>query len=153
MAKKFPLQPLVNLAQQQSEAAARKFGQLNQLQQAAQAKLETLRQYRRDYQARFEETARNGMGQSDLRNFQDFLARLDEAIEQQRNANEYAIEQMQIGRNELKEAQRKMKSFDTLAKRHEAAERMRAEKQEQKQQDEHAGRMAAVKAAAAQHEN
>ena len=153
MAKKFPLQPLVDLAQQQSEAAARKFGQINQMQQAAQAKLDTLLQYRRDYQLRFQEAARNGMHQADLSNFQDFLARLDEAIEQQRQANEHVREQMQIGREELKEAQRKMKSFDTLAQRHQANERKQAEKLEQKQQDEHAGRMAAVKAAAAQHEN
>lgn len=153
MAKAFPLQPLVNLAQQQNDAAARRFGQLNQMQQAAQAKLDTLLQYRRDYQMRFQAAAQNGMNQSDLRNFQDFLLRLDEAIEQQRNANEYAREQAQIGRQEFQEAQRKMKSFDTLAQRHAAGEKKRAEKMEQRQQDEHTGRMAAVKAAAAQHED
>ena len=153
MVKKFSLQPLVDLAQQQNEAAARKFGQLNQMQQAAQAKLETLLQYRKDYQVRFQNAARNGMNQSDLCNFQDFLLRLDEAIEQQRNANQYAIAQMEVGRNELQEAQRKMKSFDTLAQRHIASEKKRAEKLEQRQQDEHTGRMAAIKAAAAQHEH
>lgn len=153
MAKTFSLQPLVHLAQQQNDAATRKFGQLNQQQQAAQAKLDTLLQYRKDYQGRFQEAVQNGMNQSDLRNFQDFILRLDEAIAQQRNANEQARGLLQVGRNELQEAQRKMKSFDTLAQRHLASEKKLAAKSEQRQQDEHAGRSAAIKAAAAQIEN
>jgi len=153
MAKTFSLQPLVHLAQQQNEAATRKFGQLVQQQQAAQAKLDTLLQYRKDYQARLQEAVQNGMNQSDLRNFQDFILRLDEAIAQQRNANEYALSQVHAGRSELQEAQRKMKSFDTLAQRHVENEKKRAEKIEQRQQDEHTGRFAATKAAAAQNEN
>lgn len=153
MAKTFSLQPLVHLAQQQNEAATRKFGQLNQQQQAAQTKLDTLLQYRKDYQARFQEAVQNGMNQSDLRNFQDFILRLDEAIAQQRNANEHALSQVQVGRSELQEAQRKKKSFDTLAQRHVENERKLAEKIEQRQQDEHTGRFAAIKAAAAQNES
>lgn len=152
MAKKFPLQPLVHLAQQQNDAATRRFGLLNQQQQAAQAKLDTLLQYRKDYQTRLQGEVQNGMNQAALRNFQDFIRRLDDAIEQQSRANEYAREQVQIGRGELQEAQRKMKSFDTLAQRHATNEKKLAEKIEQRQQDEHSGRVAAVKAAS-RHEN
>jgi len=152
MAKKFSLQPLVNLAQQQNEAATRKFGQLNQMQQAAQTKLDTLLQYREDYQTRLQEAVQSGMNQADLRNFREFIMRLDEAIAQQRNANEHARSQVQIGRSELQEAQRKMKSFDTLAQRHVENEKKLAEKVEQRQQDEHTGRFAAIKAAAALNE-
>jgi len=153
MTKKFSLQPLVNLAQQQNEAATRKFGQLNQQQQAVQAKLDTLLQYRKDYQARFQMAEQNGMSQSELRNFQDFILRLDDAVAQQRIVNEKACSQLQIGRNELQQAQRKMKSFDALAQRHINNEKKLAEKIEQRQQDEHTGRFAAIKAAAAQNEN
>ena len=153
MVKKFSLQPLVHLAQQQNEAATRKFGQLNQQQQAAQAKLDALLQYRKDYQARFQEAEQNGMNQAELRNFQGFILRLDEAIEQQRNTNELALNQLQIGRNELQEAQRKMKSFDTLAQRHIENEKKLEAKSEQRQQDEHTGRIAAIKALAAQNED
>jgi len=128
MTKIFSLQPLVHLAQQKNEAATRKFGQLNQQQQAVQAKLDTLLQYRKDYQTRFQEAVQNGMSQSDLRNFQDFIQRLDEAIAQQRNANEHARTQVQVGRSELQDAQRKMKSFDTLAQRHLESEKKLAAK-------------------------
>ena len=153
MAKKFSLQPLVHLAQQQNEAATRKFGRLNQQMQAAQTKLDTLLQYRKDYQARFQEAEQSGMIQSELRNFQDFILRLDEAIAQQRNTNEQAHNLLQAGRSELQEAQRKMKSFDTLAQRHIENEKKLAAKSEQRQQDEHTGRFAAIKAAAAHNEN
>jgi len=150
MAKKFSLQPLVRLAQQQNDAATRKFGQLNQQQQAAQAKLDTLLQYRKDYQTRFQQAEQNGMIQSELRNFQDFILRLDEAIALQRNTNEQACNLLQVGRSELQEAQRKMKSFDTLAQRHIENEKKLAAKSEQRQQDEHTGRFTAI---AAQNKN
>ena len=152
MIKPFSLQPLVHLAQQKNDAATKKFGQLNQQQQAAQTKLDTLLQYRKDYQARFQEAVQNGMSQSDLRNFQNFIQRLDEAIAQQRNANTQAINSVQTGRNELQDTQRKMKSFDTLEQRHLESEKKLAAKTEQRQQDEHTGRNAAIKAAAAQNE-
>ena len=109
MTKPFSLQPLVHLAHKKNDAATQKLGRLNQQQQTAQTKLDTLLQYRKDYQTRFQEAEQNGMSHADLRNFQGFIQRLDEAITQQRNANEQAINSVQIGRNELKDTQRKMK--------------------------------------------
>ena len=152
MTRIFSLQPLVHLAHQKNDAATRKFGQLNRQQQAVQAKLDTLLQYRKDYQTRLQETVKNGMNQSDLRNFRDFISRLDEAITQQRTAIEQANRSVQTGRNELENTQRKMKSFDTLAQRHIASEKKLEEKSEQRLQDEHTGRAATIKAAAAQDE-
>src|SRR5574340_367307 len=118
MTSQFPLQPLVQLAKQKYDAATRKLGQLNQQHQSAQRKLDTLLQFRKDYQNQFQEAARIGMGHQDLRNFQDFIKCLDEAITQQRAMIEQARASVQSGRSELSETQRRMKSFDTLAQRH-----------------------------------
>lgn len=145
MAKTFSLQPLVNLAHQKNDVATKKLGQLNHQQQLAQNKLDTLLQYRKDYQQRFQQATQNGMDQTGLRNFQNFLYRLDEAILQQRTAITKASQHVEVGRTELREAQRKMKSFDTLAQRHSDAEKKREIKTEQRIQDEHAGRSAAYK--------
>ena len=153
MIKPFSLQPLVHLSQQKNDAATRKFGKLNQQQQAAQAKLDTLIQYRKDYQARFQEAVQSGMSQSDLCNFQNFIQRLDEAIAQQSNTNEQARNLVQAGRTELQDTQRNMKSFDTLAQRHMESEKKLEAKSEQRQQDEHTGRNATIKAAAVQNES
>lgn len=147
MAKPFPLQPLVHLAQQKNETAIKNLGKLNQQHQSAQDKLVMLQQFRRDYQEKFQEAARNGMAPNDLRNFQDFIYRLDQAIEQQLNVIKLTTASVNSGRVELKDAQRKMQSFDTLAQRHVEVEKKLEAKSEQKMQDEHAGRFAAYKLA------
>lgn len=147
MIKTFPLQPLVNLAQQKNDAAAKKLGQLNQQQQTAENKLEALQQFRKDYQVKFQDAVKQGIAPEDLRNFQDFINRLDEAIVQQRQAIEKVKVSVQHGRDEFKDTTRKMKSFDTLAQRHFEAEKKLEAKSEQRLQDEHTGRFAAYKAA------
>ena len=147
MIKPFTLQPLVHLAHQRNDAATRKLGQLNQQHQTAQSKLEALQQYRKDYQTKFQEEAKHGMAPADMKNFQDFIDRLDQAIKQQTAAIEKTQAGVQTGRNELMDTTRKMKSFDTLAQRHAEAERKLEAKAEQRIQDEHSGRLAAQRAA------
>jgi flagellar FliJ protein len=147
MANTFSLQPLRHLAQQRNDAATRKLGKLNQQHRSEQDKLNMLQQFRKDYQIKFQEAARNGMAPNDLRNFQEFINRLDEAINQQLKTIEQAQRSVQSGRSELSEAQRRMKSFDTLAQRHVEAERKLETKAEQKIQDEHTGRFVAHKRA------
>ena len=145
MSKPFSLQPLLHLAKKKNESAINNLGKLNQQHQSALGKLATLQQFRRDYQAKFQEAERNGMALTDLRNFQDFIYRLDQAIKQQQGVIELAAHSVNAGRMELNEAQRKMHSFDTLAQRHIEAEKILEAKAEQKIQDEYSGRFAANK--------
>jgi flagellar FliJ protein len=109
--------------------------------------LDALQQYRRDYQLKFQEAAQQGMEPTDLRNFQDFIDRLDQAIRQQQHVIENAKRGVQTGRNELMDSTRKMKSFDTLAQRHVESEMKLEAKSEQRLQDEQTGRFAAHHAA------
>jgi len=145
MANAFTLQPLLTLAQQKNDAATKKLGLLNRSQQSAQTKLEMLQQYRRDYQDKLKTAEGNGMELQEIRNFQDFIHRLDDAIIQQTAAVEHAQRSTEKGRSDLSETQRRMKSFDTLAQRHSEAEKKLEAKNEQKIQDEHNGRRAAYK--------
>lgn len=147
MIKPFPLQPLVHLAQQKNDAATKKLGQLNQQHQTAQQKLDALLQYLKDYQVKFQEEAKKGMSPADMKNFQDFIGRLDQAIKMQQGVIEKAKAGVQNGRNELMDTTRKMKSFDTLAQRHIDAEKKQEAKNEQRAQDEMTGRLAAYRAA------
>ena len=153
MANAFSLQPLVHLAQQKNDAAIKKLGLLNRNQQAAQSKLEMLQQYRKDYQEKMQHAETNGMELEELRNFQDFIYRLDDAISQQSAVVSQAHISLQKGRSDLSETQRRMKSFDTLAQRHTEAEKKLEEKIEQRMQDEHNGRRAAYKNAEHSDEN
>jgi flagellar FliJ protein len=148
MIKPFTLQPLVHLAQQRNDAAAKKLGQLNAQHQTAQAKLDALLQFRKDYQTQFQEAAKKGMAPDDMKNFQDFIDRLDQAVQQQTAVIEKTKAGVQTGRNELIDTTRKMKSFDTLAQRHVEAEKKQEAKAEQRSQDELTGRLAAYRAVA-----
>ncbi|MBI5918507.1 MAG: flagellar export protein FliJ [Nitrosomonadales bacterium] len=145
MTKSFTLQPLLDLAQQKNEAATQRLGQLNQQKQTAQTKLDTLMQYRKDYQDKFQEAVRNGMDPVGMNNFQHFIYRLDDAITQQRAVMNQTQHLVQAGQNELKDAQRKMKSFDTLAQRHVESVKKQEAKLDQRTQDEYASRIAAYK--------
>ncbi|MBI4809591.1 MAG: flagellar export protein FliJ [Nitrosomonadales bacterium] len=147
MIKPFTLQPLVHLAQQRNDAATKKLGQLNQQQQSAQAKLDALLQFRKDYQTQFQEAAKQGMAPADMKNFQDFIDRLDQAVKQQTATIEKAKVGVQTGRTELMDTTRKMRSFDTLAQRHLDEEKKLEAKSEQRTQDEFTGRFAAHRAA------
>lgn len=153
MTKPFSLQPLMNLAQSQNDSATRKLGHLNKKQQSAQEILGTLQQYRRDYQTRLQESAQNGMNPAELRNFQEFINKLDNAISQQLKAVEQSKMSTQVGRGEFDTTRRKLKSFDTLQQRHIEEQKKVIEKSEQKALDEHTGRFAAQKMIKAENPN
>jgi flagellar FliJ protein len=140
MKKPFSLQPLMNLVQHQNDTATLKLGQLNKQEHNAQSKLEMLQQYRKDYQARLLEATRNGIDQVQLRNFHEFINKLDEAIQQQLKLVGQSKASTQIGRSDFDNARRKLKSFDTLQQRHITTQKKVAEKSEQEAHDEHAGR-------------
>lgn len=145
MTKPFSLQPLIGLAQHQNDTATRKLGELNRQQQSAQGKLEMLRQYRKDYQVRLQESIQSGINPTELRNFQEFINKLDEAINQQLKQVAHSKASTQVGRSEFDTTQRKLKSFDTLKQRYTETQRIAADKSEQTALDEHTGRTASYK--------
>ncbi len=136
-----------------NDSATRKLGLLNKQQQSTQQKLDTLLEFRKDYQTRLHEASRNGMDQAELRNFQQFINKLDEAIRQQTKLVEHSKISTQAGRNEFDTTQRKLKSFDTLQQRHIEEQKKVVKQSEQKALDEHTGRFAAYKMINAEDQN
>lgn len=153
MKKPFSLQPLMDLVQHQSDSATHKLGQLNKQEHDAQSKLEMLQQYRKDYQTRLQEATRNGIDQIQLRNFHEFINKLDEAISQQLKLVGQSRISTQAGRGEFDNARQKLKSFDTLQQRHIKTQKKVAEKSEQATHDEHTGRYVSYKAINAEDPN
>ncbi|MCX7193982.1 MAG: flagellar export protein FliJ [Proteobacteria bacterium] len=145
MTKPFQLQTLLNLAQIKNESATRRLGELNKQQHETQIQLETLQQYRLDYQTRMQTASQQGMNPAMLRNFQEFIYKLDAAITQQIKVVEQSKLSTQAGRGEYANAQRKLKSFGTLQQRYFEHEQKVETKQEQKAMDEHTGRATAYK--------
>jgi flagellar FliJ protein len=64
-------------------------------------------------------------------NYQDFLARIDEAIAQQKLAVENSERSTKAGQEEWKAQNKQLKAIDTLSQRHDARERQRENKIEQ----------------------
>ena len=136
MPTSYSLKMLLDLAQNRSDAAARRLGELNSREQEAEQKLRLLLGYRQDYQVRFQEFAKNGIDQAEWRNFREFMGKLDAAIAEQRKTVANSRNRMQAGRTDWHAQQRQLKSYDTLSQRQERAEILRAAKREQREQDE-----------------
>ncbi|MBL8577285.1 MAG: flagellar export protein FliJ [Mesorhizobium sp.] len=86
MPQTFSLQPLLDLMQTRTDEATRTLGRLIAAEQSQRSRLQMLEQYREEYAQRLREAVAQGITRLVMLNYQDFLARIDEAIEQQRLA-------------------------------------------------------------------
>jgi len=140
MTKPFSLQPILELMQTRADDATRRLANLIAAERDAQSKLEMLQQYRDEYATRFRQAAQNGLGQREWHNYQEFLNRLDEAIDQQRRVVGVQVKNTAAGQTPWQQQRTKLKAFDTLSERHHASELSIELRREQKTQDEFASR-------------
>lgn len=143
MARKFPLQTLLDLAQSQTDSAARNLLALKQRWNEAEEKLRQLLAYRDSYRERLLESAAGGTSAMVLRDFQLFMAKLDTAIKLQQEEVVRCQGRWEAGQQEWLRRRGKVKAFDVLSARHRRAEEKREEQVEQKEQDEFAGKQRA----------
>jgi len=136
MTQPFSLQPLLELMQTRTDEATRQLGQLIAAEQNQRSRLQMLEQYREEYAQRLREATQQGVTRMILRNYQDFLARIDEAVDQQKAAVENSERSTQAGKEHWQAQNKQLKAIDTLSQRHDARERYRENKQDQKLQDE-----------------
>ena len=140
MTKKFALQRVLEVAATHTEAAAARLGTLNRQLQLHEERLMLLFQYRADYQERLRRAITNGVDGAALRNFHDFMDKLEQAILQQHAAVVDARTSAESGRHEWHSKRRKSNAFDTLSQRFKSTVRQSEAKLEQKVQDDFAGR-------------
>jgi flagellar FliJ protein len=138
MPKPFPLQTLLDLAQEGSDAAAAQLGVINGHDRDMQKRLQLLLDYRSEYATRLAAMAQTGMHSVGLRNFREFIDKIDVAIAQQRELVAAARRQVETCQLNWRTQQRKLKSFDTLSQRHYSGQRRSEARQEQKEQDDFA---------------
>lgn len=143
----FSLQPLLEIMQNRADEATRRLGQLIAAEQNAKSKLQMLEQYRSEYADRLRDAAAQGLTPLALRNYQEFLARIDQAIEQQAAAVQFSEKETFHGQAHWQAQNKQLKAIDTLAQRHDAREREREGKREQKLQDEFSSRKYATRPA------
>ena len=140
MSKPFALQTIHELMQTRAEEATQLLARLIVNERNAKDKLAMLQKYRNDYADKFRLAAQNGLTPGEWRNYQEFLGRLDEAIEAQSQAVAQQVQRTASGQTHWQHQQMKLKAFDTLSERHYASENAQELKRDQKNQDEFASR-------------
>ena len=116
----FRLKVVQDLAKRHSDTAAVQLGTLNAEATKAEAKLNMLITYREDYRDRFRSSMHQDVHSAGWKNFQQFLEKLDEAIEQQRAAVLACQHAVHRGQGEWQSKKKQVKAYDTLEQRHDA---------------------------------
>jgi flagellar FliJ protein len=140
MAQIFPLQNLLELMQSRSDEATRKLGQLIAAEQSQRSRLDMLEQYRDEYAQRLRDAISQGITQLSLRNYQNFLGRIDDAISQQRQVVQNSERSTKTGQEHWHDQNKRLKAINTLSVRHDIKIRELENKQEQKILDEFSSR-------------
>ena len=145
MASPSALQTLIELAQRDTDAAAKRLGAAIKAHEETEQKLNMLLGYRDDYARRLEGAQMAGITPLAYRNFVAFMDKLDNAINGQREIVKHAQHKSTVEKAAWQGAERKRLSYRTLNERA-AAEALKVEnKRDQKTMDEFAARQAFYK--------
>jgi flagellar FliJ protein len=101
-----------------------------------QQKLAALEKYRSEYEAGFAARAGAGFGAAGVRDFQTFLARLGEALNQQRDLVAAARRALDAERDNWREAAQRTHVVETLVEKWQGEETRAANRRDQNMSDE-----------------
>ena len=142
MPRRFPLQALLDLANDRVDAATQRLALLKQRWQIQEDKLSQLFAFQDEYRQRLADTLAHGVEMGRMRDFQVFLQKLELAIRQQRLEVQQAKFNWEQSQAAWMEERRKLKTFDILKQRHLRGEEHRENRLEQRDQDEYARNIA-----------
>ena len=142
MANPSALETLIELAQRDSDDAAKRLGAALKGVEEAEQKLQMLLGYRDDYANKLDQAQMNGITPFAYANFVAFVGKLDNAINGQQEVLKHAKYKSDLEKATWQESERKRLSYRTLNDRA-AAEALKIEnKRDQKMMDDHAARTA-----------
>ena len=145
MAKQSALDTLIELAQRDTDDAAKRLGVALKAVDESEQKLTMLLGYRDDYAMRLEAAQVAGITPMAYRNFVAFMDKLDIAINGQREVIKHAQHKSAVEKTAWQASERKRLSYRTLNERAAINALKLENKMDQKQMDEHAARQAYYK--------
>jgi flagellar FliJ protein len=128
--------PIHQLASQKERKAAVEFGESIKQRDQAHQRLAELEQYHKEYLVRFANAARNGLNSSQVVEYQVFIAKLDEAIAEQRRIVQRVEQDCQQTRQQWQGRFTKAKAMENAIDRMRLAERKDADRREQADSDD-----------------
>ncbi|NOX76740.1 MAG: flagellar export protein FliJ [Gammaproteobacteria bacterium] len=140
MKKSSRMQPVVKVAEGREQQAARHLGESQVALTQAQQRLDELKEYRRDYEQRFQTSGALGMGAAQMEDYRKFLCNLGRAIEQQTQTVAQSTTMFEQQRQRWFVTRGKAQALDNVVARYQAEEQRDLDRREQQEQDEHAMR-------------
>jgi flagellar protein FliJ len=134
------LQPVQQLVDENERRLAQSLAALERRLADADGKLGELERYRGEYEKQFSHRAAQGIGVTDLRDYQAFLAKLSEAIRQQQSLVQRARVERDTERKRWQEAATRAKAIDHVVEQWNVEERRALDRREQRESDERAQR-------------
>ena len=117
---------------------AQRLAEFEQRLLSAEQRTLELQRYRADYAQQLERSGVGGLNVSSLRNYQIFLARLDEAIRQQEQIKRQTSTELEFNRRSWQEAAIRLKSLASVIGQWEDRARQARDRIDQSESDERA---------------
>ncbi len=141
MKKSTRLQPVVKVAENREQQAAKALGDSQAVLTQAEQRLADLKQYREEYIQRFHTAGAAGMAAAQMEDYQKFLHKLSMAIKQQVQIVAQAVSFMEQKRQAWFQTRGKTKMLDNVVSRYQATEQRETERKAQNEQDENSQRL------------
>lgn len=138
MTRRRRLEPVHELALEAERAAARRLADAERDARDCQARLTQLETYEHEYRVGLQRRVTEGIGAAGLRDFQSFLARLDQAVGQQRSMLERALAVREAAREQWLALSARRRSVGKVLEQSATADRRALERREQRELDERA---------------
>lgn len=132
------LEPVHELALEAERAAARRLADTEHEAVESRARLEQLEVYEREYRVALQQRVLDGIAAAGLRDYQAFLARLGEAVTQQRAVCERVAAGRDAAREQWLALTARRRAVGKIIEQAVDADRRVRERREQRELDEHA---------------
>jgi len=130
------LETLVELAREARDQAGQNLASEQRTSSQVSQQLASLVRYRQEYAEKLNAAMRDGIDPASMRNYQQFLASLDDALERARQAVAAQQQRVEQTRQHWQQQQQRLSSYDTLAERRNQARRRGEQRREQHVSDD-----------------
>ncbi|PXX92905.1 flagellar export protein FliJ [Halomonas heilongjiangensis] len=131
-----PLETLADLARDARDQAGQALAGERASERQVVGQLESLGRYRLEYAQRLQQAMHEGIDPATMRNYQQFLDSLDDALARARQA--LAAQQQRVGQRQAQwqQEQRKLSSYDTLVSRRAMQQSLQEQRRELRTSDD-----------------
>lgn len=141
MKKSQRLNVIAELNEKNEKATLKELGHIQQQCQEAETQLENLKEYRQDYESKYQSIAKLGANIKQLLEFRAFMSKLDQAIEEQQQVILNVEKQLNSKRSQWEQQHQKTKSMQKVVAAAVKVELKAEDKREQNEQDDRATRI------------